>query len=147
MVYFICHIKKELCSKGRFTMNIVVIDDHQNTIKLIKQMLDMKGYKNVTTFVEVEEALQYLGLGQKGKQHSTPNEVDIILTDILMPKMTGIELCRLIKQHPIFRHVPVLMMTAYDNEQLLQEALQAGAFDYIRKPFTVGCTITAGNEA
>lgn len=54
-----------------------------------------------------------------------------------MPKMTGIELCRLSKQHPILRHVPVLMMTAYDNEQLLQEALQAGAFDYIRKPFTV----------
>ncbi|WP_052659535.1 SpoIIE family protein phosphatase [Bacillus alveayuensis] len=118
-------------------MNIVVIDDHESTIKLIKQMLDMKGYKNVTTFVEVEEALQYLGLGQKGKQHSTPNEVDIILTDILMPKMTGIELCRLIKQHPILRHVPVLMMTAYDNEQLLQEAFQAGAFDYIRKPFTL----------
>jgi phosphoserine phosphatase RsbU/P len=118
-------------------MNIMVIDDHQSTTKLIKKMLEIKGHGNVTTFVEIEDALHYLGFDKEGKQQSAPNKVDIILTDILMPKMTGIEFCRLIKQHPTLHHVPVLMITAYDNEQLLQEAFQAGAFDYIRKPFTV----------
>ncbi|RAK18955.1 sigma-B regulation protein RsbU (phosphoserine phosphatase) [Anoxybacillus vitaminiphilus] len=118
-------------------MNIMVIDDHQSTTELIKKMLEMKGHGNVTTFVEIEDALHYLGFDKEGKRQSVPNKVDIILTDILMPKMTGIEFCRLIKQHPALQHVPILMITAYDNEQFLQEAFQAGAFDYIRKPFTL----------
>jgi phosphoserine phosphatase RsbU/P len=118
-------------------MNIVVIDDHRGTAELIKKMLDMKKYGNVTMFVEVEDALHYLGFDKEGNRNTSPNEVDIILTDIHMPQMTGIELCQLIKQHPDLRHIPVLMITAYDNEQFLQEAFQAGAFDYIRKPFTV----------
>jgi phosphoserine phosphatase RsbU/P len=124
-------------SKGVFIMNILVIDNHRGTAELIKKTLDLKGYRNTIVFDEVEDALLYLGFDKDGYRYSSSNQVDVIFIDINMPKMNGIQFCRLIKQYSDLVHIPLIMMVANENEQLLNEAFQAGAFDYICKPFTL----------
>ncbi|AKS38452.1 protein phosphatase [Anoxybacillus gonensis] len=108
-------------------MKVVVIDDYRPTLEMIEAMLEHIENISIYPFEDADEAYAYIL-----SQH-----VDVILMDICMPKTDGIEWCRRFKQHEQLQHVPVLMVTGYDEEQKLEEAFAAGAFDYIRKPFTM----------
>ncbi|KIQ94309.1 Phosphoserine phosphatase rsbP [Anoxybacillus thermarum] len=108
-------------------MKVVVIDDYRPTLEMIEAMLEHIENISIYPFEDADEAYAYM-LSQ---------QVDVILMDICMPKMDGIEWCQRFKQHEQLQHVPVLMVTGYDDEQKLEEAFAAGAFDYIRKPFTM----------
>jgi sigma-B regulation protein RsbU (phosphoserine phosphatase) len=109
-------------------MKIVVIDDHLPTLQLIEAMLKENGFTNTITFNQIGEALLYL---------SQEQDIDVILTDICMPMMNGIEFCQIIKQQEHLQPIPIVMITGCDSEKMLEEAFAAGAFDYIRKPFTM----------
>ncbi|NNU97286.1 fused response regulator/phosphatase [Anoxybacillus sp. EFIL] len=108
-------------------MKVVVIDDYRPTLEMIEAMLEHIENISIYPFEDADEAYAYM-LSQ---------QVDVILMDICMPKTDGIEWCRRFKKHEQLQHVPVLMVTGYDEEQKLEEAFAAGAFDYIRKPFTM----------
>ena len=105
---------------------ILIIDDDEETCELIENVLSGDGYR-VFMANKCEEALNML-------KRVSP---DLIMIDIVMPEMNGIELCQKIKNNHSFKNVPVIMMTCYDNEERKAGGYIAGANDYIVKPFSV----------
>ena len=105
------------------TLNVLVVDDEQIVIDSIKKLLRKENY-DVYGVLSVEEALD------KMKQV----HVDIILTDLMMPDIDGLEFMRMTKdEHP---NLPVIMITGYATINTALQATQLGAFDYVAKPFT-----------
>ena len=105
-------------SKGK----ILIVDDEPNIRRILQAAFERSGY--VTRTAETgEEAIDKL----------TAEGADLVLTDVMMPGMTGVELLKRIKQ--TLPEVPVLVMTAYGTIPQAVEAIKAGAGDYIPKPF------------
>ncbi len=102
---------------------ILVVDDEPDLVDLVGYNLRKAGYK-VFTARDGLEALQLLPQARP----------DLILLDILMPRMDGIELCRTLRQRPEYAHIPVLMLTAKTGEGDEIQGLDAGADDYLPKP-------------
>lgn len=68
---------------------------------------------------------------------SVNDQIDVVLLDIMMPGLSGFEVCQRIKAHPRWRTIPVIMLTALNSVESRVEALQAGADDFISKPFNI----------
>lgn len=102
---------------------ILVVDDHEDNIELLRARLEARGY-------EVEGASD----GQAALDAVTRNTPDLILLDVMMPKMDGIEVVRRLKANPELPFIPVIMQTALDSTENKVEGLDAGADDYITKP-------------
>ena len=112
-------------------MSILIVDDSQHSRLLLSAFLRAAGYTELSTAESAQEAFQHLGIG--GPDGAVP-EVDLILMDITMPDMEGIEACRRIKAIPEFQDIPIIMVTAHDEVKYLEAAFAAGAMDYIAKP-------------
>ncbi len=109
-----------------FKSNILVIDDLEDNLLLIDGILDNEGFDNVHTVLSAMEGIEYL------KEH----KVDIVILDIMMPVMDGIEACRYIRNELCLADVMILLATAKDDIETLKIGLEeAGANDYVRKPF------------
>lgn len=106
---------------------VLVIDDDLDTRVLLARRLQKAGYE-VETRANGEEALHDLGT-------ISP---DVILADWMMPLMTGPELCRRLRSTTAYRDVPFVLLTARSLENDVVEGFEAGANDYIVKPFTIG---------
>jgi DNA-binding response OmpR family regulator len=106
---------------NRYT--ILVLDDDESLQFMVKAMLE-KDYDIIQTFVP-EEALDVLRRRQ----------VDLIILDLMLPGISGIALCRRIKEEWKEQHIPVLILTARTDLETKIEALEAGADDYATKPF------------
>lgn len=104
---------------------ILVVEDDADTRAAICTMLESLGYAHMS-FPLAKEALANL----KGKT------IDLALLDIMMPEMNGYELLREIKLLPEFKDLPVIMVTAKDQDSEILEGYQFGADYYITKPFT-----------
>jgi CheY-like chemotaxis protein len=104
-------------------MTILVIDDHPVNLKLASQVLQSSGHK-VIQAEDAEQALEVL------QQHMP----DLVLTDIALPGMDGLELTRQLKAHPRFRHLPVVALTASAMKGDERRVLAAGCDAYIAKP-------------
>lgn len=74
--------------------------------------------------------------GKEGLQKATSSLPDLIVSDIMMPEMDGIELCRLLKTNPETSHIPIILLTARMSQDVKQEGYETGADDYITKPFS-----------
>ncbi|MGC9398693.1 MAG: response regulator transcription factor [Anaerolineae bacterium] len=73
--------------------------------------------------------------GEQAVEEALRSKPDLILMDVRMPKMTGYEACRIIKESPIGAEVPVVFLSAKGQESEISEGLEAGGIDYILKPF------------
>ena len=104
--------------------SVLVVDDEIRTLRMMQHMLELEGYRAITS-TSGEAALDAFEL-------EIP---DLVLLDILMPSMDGFEVCRRIRE---FSQLPIIMVTAKDSEMDKIEGLDAGADDYITKPFTAG---------
>ncbi|MEE9397180.1 MAG: diguanylate cyclase [Methylococcales bacterium] len=113
-------------------MTILVVDDDLSICKMLKIRLEGEGYQVVMTDV-VDQAFSMLGLDQKA--HSKLSEIDLILMDVTMPNYPGIKACRRIKSDPRTQDIPIIMITASTDMSHLEEAFDAGAMDYLAKPF------------
>ena len=103
--------------------HLLVIDDEKNYLLVLEALLTEAGYK-VTALNDPETALAYLD----------DSEVDVVITDMKMPKVSGQQVLERVKQtHP---QIPVLIMTAYGSIEGAVEAMKYGAFHYITKPFS-----------
>jgi len=109
-------------------MSILIVDDSFFNRKLVETFLKKAGYTEMLHAESATEAYTHL------ESQLSKKPVDIILMDIMMPEIDGIEACRHIKQMPSFKDIPVIMVTAKDESQTLQSAFDAGAIDYITKP-------------
>jgi two-component system, NtrC family, response regulator len=101
---------------------ILVVDDEVNYLTVMEALLGEENY----------EVLTAPG-GQEALKLATNNDVDLVLTDMKMPKMNGIELLGEVKR--LYPDLPVIMMTAFGTVEKAVAAMKAGAFDYILKPF------------
>jgi diguanylate cyclase (GGDEF)-like protein len=103
---------------------ILVVDDDRNLRKIIQTNLELAGYE-VSTAANGEEALGMLDSMQ-------PN---LIVLDVMMPIMDGYEIARRVRRHPANTHVPIIMLTAKSEVEDKLAGFEAGADDYITKPF------------
>ena len=102
---------------------VLVVDDERLIVKGIRFSLEQEGME-VTCAYDGEEALEA----------AKNTEFDIILLDIMLPKLTGLEVCQQIRE---FSNVPIIMLTAKDNDMDKIMGLEYGADDYITKPFNI----------
>jgi DNA-binding response OmpR family regulator len=103
-------------------MRILLVEDEKNVAGFIKKGLTEE-------FYTVDASVN----GEDGFLMATTTEYDLIILDIMLPDINGIELCRRIKNHNI--KTPVLMLTAVDSTESKVKGLDSGADDYLTKPF------------
>jgi phosphoserine phosphatase RsbU/P len=113
-------------------MNILIVDDSEDHRELTEASLRGAGYKDVRSAASGAEALRILGLDRNGGIGAVP--IDIVLLDIVMPDMDGIEACAHIRTDRRYEDVPIIMITSLDDMDSLANAFLAGANDYITKP-------------
>jgi two-component system response regulator MprA len=106
-------------------VRVLVVDDERAVRDSLRRALELEGY-DVELAADGEEALERLA--QNG-------EPDAVVLDILMPKMDGLEVCRRLRREG--HHLPVLMLTARDEVENRVAGLDAGADDYVTKPFAL----------
>lgn len=104
---------------------ILVVDDENFIVELVKFNLEKEGYKVVVAYDGVN-ALSMV-------KTELP---DLIILDIMLPVMDGLEVCRTLKQNPDFNSIPIIMLTAKGEEFDTVLGLEMGADDYIKKPFS-----------
>lgn len=109
-------------------MNVVIVDDSAAIRKILRRVL----LQTEIPIGTIHEA----GDGQDAVRILKENAVNLILSDINMPNMDGIELLRTVKSNSQWSHLPVLMITTEGGQAKVMEALQLGAAGYVRKPFT-----------
>lgn len=106
---------------------IVAIDDSEFAREVIAATLEEFGYDDVTSYADPMAALAALSEGDK--------VADLVLMDIMMPQMDGIELCARLRALDAWRDVPIVMLTSRNDMDSLSRAFMAGANDYLTKPF------------
>ena len=104
---------------------VLIVDDHQLSRELLKAYLSISGYDTIEA-ANGAEALEAL-------ETKTP---DLVLLDIIMPKVDGFEVCQKIKENPQTTLLPVIMVTGLEDFDAKMRALELGADDYINKPIT-----------
>ncbi len=102
---------------------ILVVDDTPKNVKLLADVLSVKGY-DVQTAASGQEALEKI-------EQVTP---DLVLLDVVMPKMSGYEVCRQIRANPRTEMLPVVMVTALDPGEERVKGIEAGCDDFLSKP-------------
>ena len=105
------------------TAHILVVDDVEKNVKLLADVLAVKGFR-VSTAFSGEQALQRIAA-------ETP---DLVLLDVMMPGMSGYEVCRAIRADPAIGLLPIVLVTALDPAQERIKGLDAGADDFLTKP-------------
>jgi two-component system, OmpR family, response regulator MprA len=106
-------------------MKILIVDDERAVRESLQRALELEGYE-IELAADGREALERLGAN---------GQVDAVLLDVLMPGMDGLEVCRTIRRNG--NQVPVLMLTARTQVEDRVEGLDAGADDYVTKPFAL----------
>jgi CheY-like chemotaxis protein len=104
---------------------ILIVDDDPVSLYLLANFLSELNYSYVTA----EDGLQALLL----LEHA-PHEFSLLITDRIMPKLHGLELLAKMRQHPILKELPVIMLTGVAEKEEIVEAIKAGINDFLYKP-------------
>jgi DNA-binding response OmpR family regulator len=103
-------------------MHILIVEDEKGIVDFLKQGLEEEGF-----------IISYATNGKEGLDMAISLPIDLVLLDWMLPKMTGIEVCKGIR---LQKNIPIIFLTAKDTVQETIEGLKAGANDYIKKPFS-----------
>ncbi|MGA2126572.1 MAG: response regulator [Xanthobacteraceae bacterium] len=112
-------------------MRILLVDDSEDARDITEAMLISAHFRDVVTATSAWEAFKILDLGQTTSQ--APG-VDVILLDIVMPEIDGIEACARIRKDTRYCDIPIIMVTSLEDMESLSNAFVAGATDYVTKP-------------
>lgn len=112
-------------------MSIIIVDDNKTNQLIILHILKKEGYKNIITASSANELFTLLKIGTTDREESS---VDLILMDMMMPEIDGIEACRKVMGVPHLQDIPIIFVTAMGNSNKMAEAMDAGAMDYVVKP-------------
>src|SRR5215510_516121 len=102
---------------------ILVVDDDPKHLRLVDALLQPRGYTVVTS-----------SNGAEALEQAHRVSPDLILLDVMMPQVDGFEVCKLLKDHPATRLIPMVMMTALDRMEDRIKGIEAGADDFLTKP-------------
>jgi len=105
-------------------INIVIVDDTEINILMLEKLLKIKRY-SIKSFYSAEGVVEYL----------KDNSVNLVLLDIMMPNVDGFELCENIKSVEELKDIPIIFISAKNEEEDKVKGFQLGAVDYIEKPF------------
>jgi two-component system alkaline phosphatase synthesis response regulator PhoP len=105
---------------------ILIVDDEKDIVELVSYNLEKEGFKTVKAY-DGEAAL---GLVRSGKP-------DLMILDLMLPKMNGLDVCKAIRRNPEMANLPIIMLTAKGDEIDKIIGLEIGADDYVTKPFSV----------
>ena len=105
---------------------ILVVEDEEDIQELVKYNLTKENYQ-----------VHCVGSGELGLQETKKLVPDLLILDLMLPAMNGLEVCRQLKNDPKTHHIPIIMMTAKGEESDIVIGLELGADDYITKPFSV----------
>ncbi|PKK89751.1 MAG: response regulator [Candidatus Wallbacteria bacterium HGW-Wallbacteria-1] len=103
---------------------ILAVDDEYANLFLLKGLLE-----NRFRIIEAKD-------GQEAVDTALRERPDLILMDVMMPVMTGLQACAALKERAETRDIPIIMITAKTGDESLKNALEVGAFDYVTKPFS-----------
>lgn len=112
-------------------MSIIIVDDNATNQLIIKTILNKAGYKNLKIASSARELYGLLGIDSLVVKDA---DVDLILMDMMMPDIDGLEACKRIQCDDRFKDVPIIFVTAVGDSNKMAEALDAGASDYVMKP-------------
>jgi CheY-like chemotaxis protein len=105
---------------------ILVVDDDPRLLHVVSMYLSIEGY-------EVDTAPN----GEEGLQHLEAQRPDLVILDVMMPGIDGLEACRRIKSNPETREIPVVLFTALSRTDDVESGRAAGANRFINKPFSL----------
>ncbi|MCD9025975.1 SpoIIE family protein phosphatase [Cohnella silvisoli] len=114
-------------------MAVLIVDDNAMNVMVIQEMLKRAGYNDFRAAYSAKEMFELLKNHGDGNAIATP-QIDLILLDLMMPAMDGIEACRKLQANVRYKDIPVIMVTAIGDSRKLAEALDAGAIDFVTKP-------------
>ncbi|TFH01943.1 MAG: response regulator [Calditrichales bacterium] len=106
-------------------VKVLVVDDEESIIELVEYNLLKAGYE-----------VSSVNSGEAALKRVKDDPPEVILLDLFLPGVDGLEVCRILKQDPQTRHIPILMITAKGEESDIVAGLELGADDYITKPFS-----------
>lgn len=104
---------------------ILVVDDETYIVELVKFNLEKDGYKAIVAY----DGLSALDMVKAERP-------DLIILDIMLPNLDGLEVCRNLKEDPRYKSIPIIMLTAKGEELDTVRGLEMGADDYMKKPFS-----------
>ncbi len=104
--------------------HILIIDDNTKNLQIALNILSQEGYH-----------LLYAQDGEKGLALADDNHIDLILLDVLMPKMDGYHVCHKFKENPKTKDIPIIFLTVKDEEKDIVKGFECGGVDYVTKPF------------
>lgn len=105
--------------------NILIIEDEEDIIELVKYNLEKEGFK-----------VNSVENGEDGIRIAKSLKPDLVILDLMLPKIDGLEVAKRMKKNDILSHIPIIMLTAKDGEADIIVGLEVGADDYITKPFS-----------
>jgi CheY-like chemotaxis protein len=106
---------------------IMVVDDEPDIRAILSKILNKRGYE-VDLYESAEEAIEKLRSGDRP---------DLIILDLMMPGMSGIEACRVIKSDPTLKDIPVIILTVMVEPETKEESREAGADAHVDKPINM----------
>lgn len=118
-------VDRQVLMIGGYMQVILVVDDSPSVLHMLTAVLTSKGFE-VITAASGCEALQIMD----GRR------IDLVVTDLLMPEMDGIDLIREIRKDTGYGKIPILMLTTQSNEEMRKKGKAAGATGWITKPFS-----------
>jgi two-component system sensor histidine kinase/response regulator len=107
-------------------LSILAVDDNQMNLLVMRSMFKYQEYK-----------LYYADCGKQAIDMARELKPDMILLDVVMPDLSGFDVCRILKEDDAFKDVPVLFITAADEIDFIIKGFEAGGVDYITKPFRI----------
>ena len=103
---------------------ILLVDDEPSIVKMVGKRLEVEGF-------EVVVAMD----GQEGLSRAQTERPDLIVLDLMLPKLNGYEVCTMLKQDARFQRIPIILFTAKAQEKDEKLGMECGANAYVRKPF------------
>jgi len=105
--------------------SVLVVDDEQDIQELVRYSLAREGYK-----------VECVGTGEEALKAARTKLPDLIVLDLMLPGIDGLEVCKLLKNDQKTAHIPIVMLTAKSEEADMVTGLELGADDYVTKPFS-----------
>ncbi len=116
-------------------MKILIVDDSKMLRDMLAYALNEGGYENITEAID----------GLDGLNKATDIQHDLLIVDYNMPNMNGIDMIKEVKKLSNYKNIPIFMLTTESSESLKQEAKEAGATGWIKKPFVPDQLLKAVN--
>jgi len=103
---------------------ILVVDDSRTALLMEREILEKRAAYQCVTAADGQEAVE------KAQQERP----DLVLMDVVMPRMNGFEACKIMRQHPTTREIPIVLVTTRGEETYMEAGFQSGCNDYVTKP-------------